>query len=79
MSTLSPSIFTLYDALGDERHAITPAGPEGTNELLSVGYYIRNNSDWPDEIYTSFPTVTSRSTSIRIPTPCPSASAMIPT
>lgn len=54
LSTLSPSIFTLYDALGDERHAITPAGPEGTNELLSVGYYIRNNSDWPDEIYTSF-------------------------
>ena len=44
----------LPDALPDERHAITPAGPEGTNELLSVGYYIRNNSDWPDEIYTSF-------------------------
>lgn len=54
LSTLSPSIFTLYSALGEERHATTPAGPEGTNELLSVGYYVREDDNWIGELYASY-------------------------
>lgn len=41
-STISPFIADFYDALGEPRHVISPEGPEGTNELLSVGYYVMN-------------------------------------
>lgn len=53
LSTLSSSIFELYSTLGEERHAISPEGPDGTNELLSVKYYVRNDI-WPDPLYTTY-------------------------
>ena len=55
-----------------------PRRAGGTNELLSVGYYIRNNSDWPDEIYTSFSNGHEQINVYQDSTPA-IGSAMIPT
>lgn len=52
-STISPSIFEFYDALGTPRHVSGPDGPEGTNEILAVGYYVQDGP-WPDPLYQSF-------------------------
>lgn len=41
-TTVSTSIFELYDMLGAHRHTIGVNGPEGTSELLGVGYYVSN-------------------------------------
>lgn len=41
-TTVSTSIFELYDMLGTHRHTIGVNGPDGTSELLGVGYYISN-------------------------------------
>lgn len=40
ISTVDTGIFEFYDGIGKHRHTQTPAGPDGTNELLSVRYYI---------------------------------------
>ena len=47
-STVSSSIFTFYDALGIGRHTTSEEGPDGTNELLSVRYYV-TLADAPDD------------------------------
>lgn len=52
-STVHTSIFEFYDALGESRHTLSPQGPEGTNEILSVGYYVMADP-WPDEVYQTF-------------------------
>lgn len=52
-STVHTSIFEFYDALGEYRHTLSPEGPEGTNEILSVGYYVMADP-WPDEVYQTF-------------------------
>lgn len=44
-STVSSSIFELYDMLGEHRHTIGVNGPNGTDELLGVGYYVANYED----------------------------------
>lgn len=53
ISTVSPSISEFYDALGTPRHVAGPSGPEGTNEILSVGYYVMADP-WPDPVYETF-------------------------
>lgn len=40
ISTVDTGIFEFYDAIGKHRHTQTPVGPDGTNELLSVRYYV---------------------------------------
>lgn len=52
-STVSPSIFEFYDALGTPRHVMGPSGPEGTNEILSVGYYVMADP-WNDPLFHTF-------------------------
>lgn len=44
-STVSSSIFELYDMLGEHRHTIGVNGPEGTDELLGAGYFVTNYED----------------------------------
>ncbi|MCI8710993.1 MAG: YfhO family protein [Ruminococcus sp.] len=44
-STVSSSIFELYDMLGEHRHTIGVNGPEGTDELLGAGYFVANYED----------------------------------
>lgn len=45
ISTVNNGIFEFYDSIDYHRHTSTPVGPEGTNELLSVKYYISDRSD----------------------------------
>lgn len=52
-STVHSSIFEFYSGLKTSRHTATPQGPEGTNEILSVGYYVMS-SPWKDEVYKTF-------------------------
>ena len=40
ISTIDPSIFTFYEAIGHPRHVCTEDGPAGTQQVLSVKYYI---------------------------------------
>lgn len=44
-STVSSSIFELYDMLGEHRHTIGVEGPEGTDELLGTGYLVTNHEE----------------------------------
>lgn len=53
ISTISPSIFEFYDSLGTPRHVAGPSGPEGTNEILSVGYYVMADP-WSDPLFHTF-------------------------
>ena len=39
-STVSGKAMQFYESMGLERKVFTPEGPEGTNELLSVGYLL---------------------------------------
>lgn len=45
ISTISGSIPEFWEALGLEKVIFSPEGPDGTNELLSVGYYLTQNED----------------------------------
>lgn len=49
-TTMEPSITEFYDAIGHPRmNNIGSEGPEGTNELLSVKYYVIEEKPWPQE------------------------------
>lgn len=53
-TTLAPSIPEFYDAIGEPRmNNIGSDGPEGTNELLSVRYFVIEETPWENskEIY----------------------------
>lgn len=54
ISTVDSGIFEFYDAIGKHRHTQTPDGPDGTNELLSVKYYItekKREKEEASEVY----------------------------
>lgn len=53
ISTVSPFISEFYESLGVNRHVTSPEGPEGTNEVLSVGYYV-SDVEYNNEAYTVF-------------------------
>ena len=53
ISTVSPFISEFYESLGTNRHVTSPDGPEGTNEVLSVGYYV-SNVEYENEPYKVF-------------------------
>ena len=54
LSTVSPSIIKMYKNLGEVRFSnASPNGPDGTNELFSVKYYVRLDK-WDDILYTSY-------------------------
>lgn len=55
LSTVSPSIIKMYDNFGIGRFSNTsPGGPDGTNELFSIKYYIRPDNEWVGNIYKTF-------------------------
>ena len=47
-STVSPYIAEFYEQLKDNRHVLTPEGPLGTNDILSVSYYV-TDVEWKDD------------------------------
>ena len=42
ISTIDGGIFNFYEALGSNRHTLTLDGPRGTDQLLSVRWYVKD-------------------------------------